>query len=352
MTVVGRYDRGDSRWYVHPLNSEIAYPSVTSILGAANSKSFLGPWHAKLAAEFAVAHHDLIGTTLGEVGPAAAVDLIKAAARRARDLKADIGSYVHSVIEALILDTPIPSPPDHLVDVEVDGETLDLDEIIDGFLAFTADHDPQWEMAEATVVNERDGYAGTLDFIAHLPRLGLRVLGDCKTGSALDAEINAQLAGYKRARTVWLDMLGNVAPMPALDRAVVLHLRREYEHGYKLFALDPAAEDAAYGWLLSCRDVLRAQQAMPKIKGRPLYPPREDGTQPAPLVEDVEHKGFNQFRGKLRAAGVRSLDDLAARTREQLLGLSGIGPAAVTACVEVLQVHGLTLAEETRAGVA
>jgi hypothetical protein len=352
MTVIGRYDSKDGRWYVDPLDTDLAYESVTTILAAATGKPWLAAWSAKLAAAFAVDNLDLIRATLdSEAGRDGAIDLIKGAARRAREIKADVGTYVHDVIEALILDGTLPDIPETLAGrtVEYGGDLLTIDQpwldtILDGFLAFAEDMDPEWEMAEATVVNREHGHAGTLDFIGRLRtlRVRTRVMGDAKTGAHLDPTMNAQLAAYRHSPEVWLDSLGNTARLPQVDRCVVLHLRTSYERGYKL--LEVPADDQAYAWFLSHRDVLRGQAAQPRITGRPLYPARADGSQPPPLVEDIEHDGFNPFRRKLIAAGVRSVDDLAALTAGQLRAIKGIGPKAVDACVELLRTHGAQLA--------
>lgn len=361
MTVVGRLDRPSGRWYVDPLDSERVYESVTAVLAAAQGKPWLSAWAAKLAAEYAVDHLDEVVAVLRGTGRDAAVDLVKGAARRARDRKADIGSYVHDVIEALILDSPaIPTIPEHLDGqiVEYDGEQIIvgqewLDGVIDGFLNFVGDHEPIFELAEATVVNPAAGYAGTLDIIATLPRLVVdtRVMIDAKTGAVLDKRMSAQMAAYRRCSEVWLDDLGNRAPMPRIDRAAILHLRPGYGRGYKL--LEQPADEDAYKWFLDHLAVLHGEQARPKPTGRPLYPARADGTQPAPLVEDVDDTvPFNRVRHALIKAGIRSLDDLASLTRAQVLGVKGVGPKSIGPIGDVLAAHGLAFADLAQAEVA
>src|ERR1700759_1782189 len=109
MSVIGRVERGESRFYVDTADPELVYESVTTILAAANSKPWLGPWNAKLAAEFAVDHIELVARVLAEGARPAAVDLVKGAAARSRDLKSDIGTHQHDVLEALVLALPIPA---------------------------------------------------------------------------------------------------------------------------------------------------------------------------------------------------------------------------------------------------
>lgn len=350
MSVIGRVERFEGRWYVDQADPDLVYESVTAILSAANSKPWLTAWAAKLAAEFAVDHHELVGQTLTEAGHEAAVTLIKGAATRSRDMKADIGTHQHDVLEALLLDLPIPDVPEHLVDVEIEGERVDHDAISDGLLNFLTDFDVEAELAEATVANVLHGYAGTLDLIATLRKLGRRLLIDCKTGLVLDPAMNAQLAAYRRADEVWVDDMGNKVRMPQVDGCAVLHVRREYGRGYKL--LEVPADDDAFAWFLHCQQVLLDQKAQPKIKGRPLYPPLPDGSQPLPLLEDIEYEGFNRCRSALIKSGVLDLGQLAALTREQVASIKGVGPKALTAIHALLTERDLDFTASTRGQVA
>lgn len=344
MSVIGRVEDGDSRWYIDPL-SGAQYASVTYILGATHSKPWLTPWSAKLAAEAAVEHLDLLRELVKAEGPGPAVAWLKDAAKRRRELKADIGSYCHDVVEALILDTAIPTPPEHLIRPDgsplvVDGESVDLDQIVDGFTAFVQDYDPDFLMAEATVANPEHSYAGTLDFVAILRRLnGITVGVDTKTGAVLDEWMNPQLAGYRRATEVWLNHLGDRAPMPAWDKAAILHLRTDYARGYKL--LDQPADDQAFAWFLSCREQLAFAENAPPVRGRPLYPALPDGSQPPLLIEDIVHDGFSRTVAALHLAGVENVEDLSCLTIPEALALHGIGVGSVGPMVEVLAAHGL-----------
>lgn len=345
MSVIGRVDDGDSRWYIDPLTgAQLA--SVTYILGATHSKPWLTPWSAKIAAETAVDHLDLLRELVKAEGPGPAVAWLKDAAKRRRELKADIGTYCHDVVEALILDTPIPTPPQHLLapdgsPIEIDGESVDLDQIVDGFMAFVEDYDPEFLMAEATVANPEHGYAGTLDFVARLRRLNNTVAGvDTKTGAVLDPWMNPQLAGYRRATEVWLNDLGDRAPMPAWDYAAILHLRTDYKRGYKL--LDQPADDQAFQWFLSCRQQLRYLEAAAPVRGRPLYPAREDGSQPPMLLEDAD--GLARFARALdEHTAALTVADAATLTVAELLAVPGIGEVAVRTIIAGLEPHGLTV---------
>jgi len=352
MAVVGRVDGESARWYVDPADESSRYESVTTILSRAESLPWLVSWVAKLGAEYVAANLDeLMEVYLGPQGPAGVISLVKAQTAIRRDLKADLGTYQHDVMEALVMDTRIPDVPEHLVDVEVDGERVDHDELSDGILHFVTDFDVQPLMAEATVASTLYGYAGTLDLIADLGRSPLpgrpRGLVDLKTG-ILKTHARAQLAAYRRSDEVWLP-LGDKAPMPRVDWAAVLHVRKSYRRGYKLvpaFGVDPeqaaAREEAAFQWFLACQVVLRHQEAQEKVPRTAWYPPREDGTQPAPYLEDVEHAAF-RCRKALMDGGIDSLDQLALFTGADLRAMKGVGPKAIEVCTELLAAHGLAL---------
>lgn len=342
--VVGRVDEGDSRWYVDPADPDRRFESVTAILSAATSKPWLTRWSAKLAAEYTAANLDELVETHVVEGPAAVIQLVKGAAERFRELKAEIGSHQHNVMEALILDTKIPDVPEHLVDVEVDGERVDHDELSDGILNFVADFDVTPRLAEATVASVFWGYAGTLDLIGDLGRSPLgprarRGLIDLKTGTNLDVAVRAQLGAYRRADEVWLDRLGNKAGMPRVDFAAVLHVRKSHRRGYKLVPVP--TDETSWEWFKACQKVLAHQQEQAKIPRGVWYPPRPDGSQPPPYLEDVEQAGFT-CRNALIAAGIETVEDLARFTTAELRAVRGVGPKALDVIAAVLAAHHLS----------
>lgn len=334
---VGLAEDRDSRYYVDPSSGRL-HESVTSAIAVATGKPWLAPWGAKSAAQFTVGHLDLIRSVAEEASAEGAVALITKEAQRLRELKRDIGSHQHHVIEALIIDAPIPSVPDHLVGVEIDGETVDQDLISDGFLNFCEDHDPEFEMAEATVASAH-GWAGTLDIIALMRRMGRRFLIDVKTGAVLDSTIAPQLAAYKYADEVWIDHMGNKAPMPVVDGCAVLHLRPEHPRGYKLQEIPIG--DAELSRFMDMYSVAAAHRANPKLVMKTLYRPLDDGSQPPPQIEDVDALG--RAKSPLIKAGFRSLSDVAGLTAMQLDAVTGLGPKTVPIVLSVLADHGLVL---------
>lgn len=319
-----------SRWYVDPETGDLL-ASVTTCISACTSKPWLVAWGAKLAAETAVDEHVQIDALLAprpsdaelsdaqrvEVGRErrrGAVDYLKGAAARKREAASERGTFGHDVVEALVLDQPIPDVPD------------DVKPYLDSFIDFWCDFDPKPFMSEATVADRTAGWAGTLDLGVYFPTLGHSAVIDVKTGANLDVWMRVQLAAYRRAKIVFLP-LGRVAPMPKTDRAYVLHLMPD---GYKL--IDVTEVDDEYELFLAMLRQTRWADAQRKRIGTVIYPPLADGSQPSPLIEDVD--GIPAAT-KLTAAGVERVDDLFRFTARELLMLPGVGPGAIRALPDV-----------------
>jgi len=357
MTISGRVESLDgSHTYVHPVTGEI-FPAVGSIIGSTNDKIWKPAWSAKLGAIWTVDHLDLVNLTVKEAGPAAAVDLIKGAAARKRSFKANVGSFCHSVIETLILGGgAMPIIPEELYGEDYDGEPLTealVDSIVDGFLNFNEDFDVDFEFSEVTVCNRRKRYAGTLDMgaVLDLGLMGaLRLVIDAKTGAIQDWTWRVQQAAYADPdNEMWLPN-GNIIPIPTYEGAAVLHLRRDYDRGYKLriFTNDELVEGRAIFDRMHA--VYNDQQANKDKPGRVIYPPLPDGSQPPPLIEDVDgFDGFGRCRKALLEAGHRSLPELAALTVVQARQIHGVGPKAMTAIQTVLRAYGMDFATERAA---
>jgi hypothetical protein len=350
---VSRLDFYDDGAYRDPVDPDLAYPSVSEVLNATTPKPWLTAWAAKVAAEFVVDNLDTVTTVSRDVGRAAAVDLIKGESRRRRETKADIGSQQHAVLEALLTDAPIPPLPDNLVDVEIDGDTVDHDAISDGLINFLTDFGVEVVLAEATVCSVAHGYAGTLDLIADFPGLQLpkrpavegrpvRLMVDCKTGVSLGSEVIAQLVAYERADEVWIDRLGNKVRMPEVDGLAVLRVRREYDRGYKLLLLPGDLATEAFAWALQSLAILRQRKRFDRLRWTPLYPPRPDGTQPAPRLEDLDpDSAVGRAVKPLRAIGAYTVDDVAMMTAAEVKAVKGVGPKMFTALSALLADHGL-----------
>jgi hypothetical protein len=375
VSAASEHARGrDSNHYAYPPTGE-RLVRVTTVLGATEGKPHLVGWSAKLAAEYAVNNLELLAKTAAAEGPQAAVDLAKEQAEIIRGIKRDAGSYVHDVVEALILwaaspagtgaEIVLPLLPDHLVGADYDDDPLTdvVDWMVTGFLNFVTDFRPRFLAAEMTVYNQPLGVAGTLDIIAALAGYGIGGAGrfiaapgitvtpciDVKTGKHLSVTWREQVATYRRMLECRLPM-GEIAPMPATDCAAVLHLRPEYERGYRLMLV--AADDDQRAWetfghALRIYHGRKAARAKP---GKVCYPLRADGTIPPPRIADLDGEGYGRALAPLARAGVADLDQLAAMTAGQLLAVKGVGGKVLDSIRLMLADHGLRLAGESTGG--
>lgn len=329
MAAVGQTEEHGSRWYVDPIDPSRRYESVTTILSMAGESSWMAPWGAKMAAEWIGRNFATYAEALAVLGPEGAARWYRDVFKAERDIKADLGSHQHHILEALLLDAPIPDVPEHLVGVVIDGEQVDHDAISDGLLRFLSDYDVTPVFAEATVVNPVHGYAGTLDLIADLPGIG-RALIDCKTGAKIKDEVGLQLAPYRFAREVWLDPFGNRCDVPDVDVCAVLHLRRSYQRGYKLIEVEAGPDQLAQ--FLTLHRAIRVREAISTLPRTVLRAPGQ-----AELIEDVY--GLSRYARALSTAGLETLSDLAAFTPTDLRAIRGIGPKAIDAIADTLATH-------------
>ena len=354
--VVGRTDLEDRpRVYVDPADPENIYPSVTAVLGSTHSISeVLVPAARRIEAEYVVDNIEAVTRMIAEIGDVETRKWIAREAERVWTVKRDIGTHQHNILEALLIDAPIPVCPEHLVDVEVDGEAVDLDEISQGLLNFLCDYDPVIEMAEAEVCNPMEGWAGTLDLAGYFRSIripgrdykGARLVVDLKTGKVMGDTARPQIVTYKSAYEVWVDKLGNKAEMPDTDLAAILHVRKHYKGGYKLFIVEPRNEAFHLQQFLTALELYRHQTEAQTKPMTVFYPPKGDGSQPLPMIEDIEGDGFGYCRNKLISAGLLRLDDLLGLTADEVRSIDGIGAKRIDSCRTVLKRYDSAFAEE------
>jgi hypothetical protein len=228
------------RMYEHPVTKEL-YPSITNIIDVLDKPALIG-WAAKETAGAAWDHrHALVAIDDRET----AVEMLKGARFRGRGgskRKADVGSVVHSVAEALAKGTDLPEfGPDE-------------EPFLDGFMAFVSDFDPMFLRSEGTVFNETHRYAGTFDFLAAIGRF--IVIGDFKTGSGIYEEVALQTAASRFAELLWNEETGALEPMPKVDGCIVVHLQ---PRAYAVHLLD-ASPEAFYTFV-------GFREAWPWVKG-------------------------------------------------------------------------------------
>ena len=174
-------------------------PSVTTIIGNASDKPGMVVSAAKLTAEWAATHHDLLDA-LGEAA------WLKQASGHYRDewrAKADKGTDVHALARAALRGEPV-DVPDALADLvrhAVDFmDTWKVREIA----AEAACYSPQWR------------YAGRFDLLAEMAD-GHTWLLDWKTGKGPYVNQALQLVGYATT-DFYQDDDGDDVEMPTPDK--------------------------------------------------------------------------------------------------------------------------------------
>jgi hypothetical protein len=366
-----------SRTYTHPVTGEELW-SVTTVLGATEGKPWLQKWAAKLAAEYAVDNLDMLARIKVCDSRDAAVKLAKDQAKILRERKADAGSYVHAVIEALHYwagsptgmgaAVPIPEMPEHLAGTDYDGEPIEkvVDFMIGGFINFVADFRPQLLAAEMAVYDRGLGVAGTLDsimgFLGYgitpegddlfaLPGNRLTLCIDAKTGREPDVTYPEQLASYRRCPECLVG-LGEIRALPKTDGGAVLHLRPEYERGYRLMLIARDKDARAWNRFRRAVELFTGREAEKSKPGKVIRPLRADGTMPPVQCCDLDGEGYGRAPGALHRAGVSDLELLTVMTETECLDLKGIGPKSIPIIRQMLAEHGMCLAGEDLQKVA
>lgn len=246
--------------------------SVTTILKGGLPSPALTAWGMKAVAEYAVANHRQLSSMLETVrvrrsdegmllvtdpdAVQAAIDWLKGSPYRERDRKGDIGTAVHQALEAYILGKPWPTPAD------------DVAPYVEQFHQFVADFKPEFELAEASVYNRTEAYAGTLDAIGVIPGRGRALIDFKTTGKGVYPEAALQLSMYRFAEFIGLPD-GTEAPMPAVDGCAVLWLTPD---SYELVPV--TADEAVFTAAKYVRETFRWQEELSKsVIGKALPVP-------------------------------------------------------------------------------
>lgn len=379
-----RHENPDGqRTYPYPDGSSPATElwSVTTIIDATNSKPWLRDWYGRKSAEFCVDNIDRLAAVKVTKGRQAALSLGKDQAKRTVELKADVGTYVHDVKEALILwaaspgrtgaDIAIPDLPPHLVSALYDmggDHYLPVPDVADfmvtGFLNFVSDFRPRFIATEMPVYNLAEGIAGTLDSIMALPGIGIAPDGmtpvadpggelvvdeDTKTGKDPEGTWKEQLAAYRRMPQCMPSPLAGLRPKPRTQAAVVLHLRPEYPRGYLLMLVAGEEDESAWQDFRAAARVFLSRQARKDKPGIVIRPLRPDGTMPGLRLCDMFAEGWGRALAPLSKAlgGETGLAELATFTAADLLAVRGVGPKLAEVTRTMLAAHDLRLADET-----
>lgn len=255
--------------------------SVTTILNQGSPKEALIHWAGNLVAETAFEYlPKLVRASLRPDTQREVYDWLRRAHTRKKDERADLGTAVHQIIEAKVLDEPIPQAL--LDDDEMRPFVAAFDEFVrDWQITFTA--------SEMVVADYDEEFAGTLDYLLRSPLLAsvlgcapdMDIPGDTKTGGELDErtydgglkgvypEAGVQMSAYRKAKYGWLRDGTRVELPPRHDIGVVLHLRPE---GYRLYPV--RCGDDVFEAFRSIRKVAEFQTGPAKnVVGTALTPP-------------------------------------------------------------------------------
>ena len=364
--------RNESDTYIYPPTGG-QLTRVTKVLDETYGRQrYLIPWCERITAEHDVDNLDVLAAMLKDEGRQAAVDYARGQSEAIRDVKRDTGSYVHAVVEALILwqaspegrggDLVLPLLPEHLAGTDYDGLPVEdvADIMLTGFLNWVSDFKPQFLAAEMTVFNEPLGVAGTLDKIVRLPGLaigragrlipgdGVIICGDVKTGKHLDETVPEQISAYRHAPEALLPM-GELVRMPATDAGAVLHLRPEHPRGYRFMLISGADDAAAWNRFRRAVEIYEGRKAASAKPGKVCHPLRPDGTIQSPLIADLDGEGYGRALSPLIKAGVADLEQLAAMDAGDCLAVKGVGGKVLDIIRVMLADHGLTLRGEAAA---
>lgn len=358
----------DREHYEYPTTGQ-HLTRVSTILSATTSEAYLAPWHARMGATYVFSHMAQISALLADGKHGEAMELVAGAAKRVTELKADTGSHVHAVVEALIrwaaapasagAALALPTLPPQLHGALYDDDPIEdvIAAMQDGFLNFAADWDPEFLASEMTVYNLPLGVAGTLDMIAlirnaaisgdgtrllHAPGKTLTLVIDVKTGKIYKPTWREQITTYRRMPECEPVRGQGLHPMPPTDACAVLHLRKEFRRGYRVMLITGRREAAAWNRFRRRCEIFTGVKAEPDKPGPVIYPPRADGTAQSPFIADLDGEGYGRLIGPLTEAfgDDVTVADLADYTDAELLKVTGIGKVAVTKTIpELIRVY-------------
>lgn len=197
---------GGVRVYTDPVSGRTDLISVTSALDQVGSPDPLIGWAIKVCAETALS-----------VDEWTSVDALKRAAHVKKSEAAERGTRVHEALERAVL----TGHQDHGLGVE---QPEDWGWVRAGY-RFLDEWAPKVEAVEVQCFNIEDGYAGTVDLLAHLEGLG-RVICDWKTGKQVRMEHLLQANAYARCQ-YGVDHNGTKVDLGEVDHVAVVHLRED-----------------------------------------------------------------------------------------------------------------------------
>lgn len=234
--------RVKSKGYYKDVETGAKYTSVTTILDR-NVVKPLVHWAGNTVARCAMGNLPyLVKSSRNPDERIDAYEWLSRAHERAKNERADIGTAIHSLIEARILGTPLAP--------EV-GENPEFLPYLRCFDDFVREWKVKFTASEMIVANATYMYGGTLDTLLRSVLIAevlgvspdLDIAEDTKTGGELDkkgvyAEAALQMSAYAHAEFAQTRAGRRVKMPPVADRGVVLHLRPE---GYRLIPMEVGA---------------------------------------------------------------------------------------------------------------
>ena len=206
-----------ARIYKNPRTME-RVPSVTTILGN-KDKPALVWWSAGLAAEWAINNPGRFPQRVEDWNDderEAVYQAMRRAHQGYKKQKADVGSDVHALMEAMAKGEPLP-------EVREDARPY-----VRPVIEWANTMNPQYVGSEVTVWSERHEYAGTLDSFMRFGDNPDIWLMDTKTGNDVYPETCIQLAALGKADYI-LHPNGFTEPIPEVAHYGILHVIPDHE---------------------------------------------------------------------------------------------------------------------------
>lgn len=232
---------------------------VTTALKGIPKDEALKRWAARMVADYAIGHMDLLRTMVADSGEANARHYLADLPNQKFKSAGIRGTEVHALAERYVKGEEV-EVPEHLAPY------------VEGYAAYVEDWRPESLHEELVVASREHNIAGTLDSISKIPGKGL-CLVDYKTSNRVYGDHALQVAAYRHME-VYLDAEGNEHPMIPVDECLILHIK---PHDYELIPVQ--ADEVAFRKFLRARDnyVENVQSnKLEKLLGVALDPPMRE----------------------------------------------------------------------------
>lgn len=230
---------------------------VTGLIDGGTSKAQLVRWAPRYVAEYVDANWDKVAGWHHDPE----VDLVKRLQflpENYRDEAAVRGSAIHDAVEKVLTTGTADVDPQHLPEVNA---LLDLyDEWGIRPLQMTLNDGRKTLMVEKSCASRKYWYAGRFDLIGTVDKLGGAVCQiDTKSSNGVYGSMSLQLAAYVKAE-FWVDDSDpdTEYPMPAVERNLIAHVKRDKETNEVTAGLQAVSGGSPYSAQQSARDIDQA----------------------------------------------------------------------------------------------